>query len=101
MHANGYAVYTNVIIFYTFKITQEASEASHAKNGTAAWNLPILSTRSRGREHLAIRRYGTSPGFTAYYQDVEYYRERKHDKQAVVSFLVWLASRYCMKGGGL
>ena len=44
---------------------------THAKNATAAWNLPILSTRILGQNNHAKRRdHGISPGFPVHYQDL-------------------------------
>ena len=61
----------------------------HAKNATAAWNLPILSTRILGYNDHAKRRYhGISPGFPVHYQDLEYWA-RNSEKQAAVAFLAW------------
>ena len=46
---------------------------THAKNATAAWNLPILSTRILGQNNHAKRRdHGISPGFPVHYQDLEH-----------------------------
>ena len=53
---------------------------------TAAWNLPIPSTRMLGGKYHAMRRYhGISPVFTVHYQDLEYCA-RNSEKQAAVSF---------------